>query len=277
MSTLTEVLTNQHDRIIERLQTSSAQWSSLMHHVTRVGQSANYLSAEKLWTFLVACGYAMAGETGVRRLSELLTDSQQTTPDHPRIWFEPMPISPREREGATHIDLALGTIARRSGTESGIELVPGAYSWICFCEMKWLSDISPKVTYDPHRNQLLRVIENALCFQRSGQYAERVHVTLVTPSVLRNGPVRSRLYQYKFEEYCVDPDQIMRELRESNLQTRSRDNWSYPPSVSQRVAQLSLHWVSYDKLFDNMPQSDIGAQLRGLWSRYGTFQRRNNL
>jgi len=68
------------------------------------------------------------------------------------------------------------------------------------------SDISISVTYDIHRNQLARVIENALCFQGSGKYAEKIHVTLVTPSIFRNAPLKSRLYQYKDELFENLPD-----------------------------------------------------------------------
>jgi hypothetical protein len=269
MSALNDILEKQHDRIGQYLHTSRKQWPRLVGLARRLAQPPSGESTESAWTFLAACGYAMAGDTGVRDLSGLLTGSQQTTPDHPRIWLEPMAISPREREGATRIDLALGTIARRTGTENGIELAPGACSWICFCEMKWLSDISPKVTYDLHRNQLQRVIENALCFQRSGQYAERVHVTLVTPSVFRSAPVKYLLYQRKFEEYNKDPPSIGRDLEASVLRKRSRTDWFYPSDLPQRIEKLRLRWVTYDKLFQNLPHSPVTTELKGLWNQYG--------
>jgi hypothetical protein len=42
-------------------------------------------------------------------------------------------------------------------------------SWVCFVAAKCLSDSSGDVTDDPLRNQLTRVIENALMFQASRQ------------------------------------------------------------------------------------------------------------
>ncbi len=85
---------------------------------------------------------------------------------------------------------------------SGIQLSDTDKSWICFCEMKWNSDISITVTYDLERNQLARVIENALCFQSDKhQYADEVTVTLVTPEMFYISKCKSRLFQYKYEEY----------------------------------------------------------------------------
>ena len=95
----------------------------------------------------------MAREQGVTMLTRALTGSNQREPPNPKIWFEVLPIPPRKREGQTHLDLALGTIAKREGTESGIELDDVESPWICFCEMKWHSDISYRVTHDIHRNQ----------------------------------------------------------------------------------------------------------------------------
>lgn len=60
----------------------------------------------------------------------------------------------------------------------GIQPAPGA-SWVCFCEMKWYSDLSTKVTHDLHRNQLAHVIENAVAFASAP--LDQVHVVLVTP------------------------------------------------------------------------------------------------
>ena len=85
------------------------------------------------------------------------------------------------------------------GTDGGIQAAQGA-SWVCFCEMKWYSDISGKVTHDIHRNQLARVIENAIAFASAP--LDRAHVALVTPASFRAS--RSRLYGYKFEEYERD-------------------------------------------------------------------------
>ncbi|MCB1088457.1 MAG: hypothetical protein KDM63_15570, partial [Verrucomicrobiae bacterium] len=62
--------------------------------------------------------------------------------------------------------------------------------------MKWYSDLSKNVTNDQHRNQLSRIIENAVVFQGKGALVERVTVTLVTPEIFVGTEPKSRLYHY---------------------------------------------------------------------------------
>jgi hypothetical protein len=166
MSSLAAALTNHYDEITEYLYIGYARWDDLVSCVERQERKpSDDFDDERIWTFLVGCGYAIAGEDGVATLTKILTDSDYEAPTNPKIWFEVLPIPPRKEEGETHLDLALGTIARRKGTESGIELENVESSWICFCEMKWYSDISYNVSYDQHRNQLIRVIETPCAFK----------------------------------------------------------------------------------------------------------------
>jgi hypothetical protein len=197
----------------------------------------------------------------VATLTKILTDSDYEAPTNPKIWFEVLPIPPRKKEGETHIDLALGTIARRSGTESGIELENAELSWVCFCEMKWYSDIAYNVSYDQHRNQLVRVIENALCFQSRDKFAEKIHVVLVTPKIFQQAPTKSRLYQYKYSEYDSDPSRIKRDLDMCQLGENDRVDWKYPPDIQDRISKLSLGWISYEALFESIPVSGISDEL----------------
>ena len=46
---------------------------------------------EQLWTFLAACGYAIAGNDGVRRLTEILAGTGLHQ-DNSMIWLEAMPL-----------------------------------------------------------------------------------------------------------------------------------------------------------------------------------------
>lgn len=230
---------------------------------------------EQLWTFLVGCGYAIAGEDGIAQLTRALTESNLGVPDNAKIWFEVLPVPPRKKEGETHLDLALGTIAVRVGTESGIRLDDVRSPWVCFCEMKWYADISVSVTYDVHRNQLARIMENAVCFQNSGRYADQVHVTLVTPSSFRNAQLKSRLYQYKFEEYKANPASFIADLEACALEKNEQPDWFYPPDLAERVTALSLSWVTYDELFErSLPRSQIAEELQKFWDQYGNYQGR---
>ncbi len=273
MSSLAEKLTNYHGKLTKYLYIGYARWDDLVARVRREEQkSSRDFTDEQIWTFLVACGYAIAGEQGIARLTEIVTGSHQKSPANPKIWFEVLPIPPRKGEGETHIDLALGTIAIRQGTESGIGLDDVESSWICFCEMKWYSDISISVTYDIHRNQLARVIENALCFQKPRKYAEKVYVTLVTPSIFRNAPLKSRLYQYKFREYNTNRTCLIDDLNACVLERNNQPDWSFPSDLSQRVKSLSLQWTTYDELFENLPDSAITEELKNFWRQYGNYQ-----
>lgn len=275
MNSLAEILMNRHDEITKYLYIGYARWDDLIKRVATQEQTSLYdFADEQIWTFLVGCGYAIAGEQGVAMLTNTLTGSNQRAPTNSKIWFEVLPIPPRKGEGKTHLDLALGTIARRKGTESGIKLDAAESSWICFCEMKWYSDISTSVTCDIHRNQLARVIENALCFQDSGKYGEEVYVTLVTPAIFRNATLKSRLYQYKFGEYSTNRTCLTDELNACILKKNNQPDWSYLPDLTQRVASLSLWWATYDRLFANLPDSAIAPELKNFWRQYGNYQGR---
>lgn len=275
MSSLAQGLKAHRDEITRYLYIGYAVWDDLIARVEgQEGKDSSDYDDEQVWTFLVGCGYAIAGEDGVARLTEALTGSTQKSPANPKIWFEVLPVSPRKGEGKTHLDLALGTIAVREGTESGIRLDDVGLPWVCFCEMKWYSDISVRVTCDVHRNQLARVTENALCFQTSGKYAEKVYVTPVTPATFRNARLKSRLYQYKFEEYDADRTCLMDDLEACVLEKNQQADWSFPRDLAQRVASLSLRWVTYDELFQNLPDSPIAAELTEFWRQYGDYQGR---
>lgn len=274
MNRLAEALKKNLDEINEYLYVGSADWDSLIQRIERQERGgSDDFDEEQVWTFLVGSAYAMGAEQGVARLTELLTGSCQRVPASPRIWFEVLPMPPRKAERNTHLDLALGTISAREGTDSGIELDDAESTWVCFCEMKWYSDISTSVKHDAHRNQLARVIENALCFQGGDKYVDNVHVTLVTPKTFRNAPRRSRLYQYKFDDYRV-PSQLMEDLEACTLEHRNQPDWSYPSDLAKRTENLSLHWTTYDELFENIPDSPLAEELTSFWRQYGNHQGR---
>jgi hypothetical protein len=270
MSSLAELLDVHRAAIEEYLRVGYVKWEKLIKRIAKQEAKLEHgFADEQVWTFLVGCGYAIAGKEGIRVLTKVLTGSEQTTPATPQIWFEALPIPPREDERNTHIDLALGTIAKRDETKSGIELDDIESSWVCFCEMKWYADIALDVTHDIYRNQLARVIENALCFQRfERRYTEKVYVTLVTPGRFKSPCVRSQLYQYKFEEYETKPlTYLLNDLKACNLDERHQPDWSYPDLIS-RIESLSLQWASYDELFEqHLPDSDIKSELYMFWKR----------
>ena len=245
------------------LQVGYAVWDDLVDRVEREEAAANRRQEtaqkrdfydEQIWSFLVGCAYALA-PSGPTQLAAQLIESRAVSPCT-AIWFEVQPCSPRSREGNTRVDLALGGIRRRPGTESGIEYDPALASWVALCECKWYSDIDTKVSYDKHRNQLLRVIENAVFFQSGGTRPERAHVVIVTPASFKKRKVKSRLYQYKFEEYKSDQNRIVEELEACCLETSK----SYP-DLRRALSNLELHWVTYQDLLRSAPESAIRSHL----------------
>lgn len=235
----------------------------------RVLSSTRPCVDEALWTFLAACGYARGGIDGVAKLTKILTGMDMPIVDDAKIWLEARPLPPRNREGNTNLDLAVGAVARRGTTKSGVELSTHASPWICFCEMKWKSDISGSVSNDAHRNQLIRVIENALCFENEGKYADRSFVTLVTPAIFKDVASDSRFhkeYQDKLRGYQSDYANILIDL-DSPLQKVNH----YPDDLAERLKTLTLRWVTFDDLFDNIPNSPISEGLKTFWKERSEY------
>ena len=212
MQSLAGLLKKNCCEITKRLYLSEGHWCDLLKRVRSCEGVERLCNDEQVWTFLAACGYAIDCK-GVEKLTKILTGLDLPQPEDAKIWMEVLPLPPRAREGNTNLDLALGTITCRGETTGGIKLGSQSSSWICFCEMKWYSDISTRTTHDIHRNQLARVIENALYFNDGARPSGCVYVALVTPKAFKNTNVKSRLYQYKFEEYEADRGHLLKDLK----------------------------------------------------------------
>lgn len=235
---------------------------------------------EVVWTFLLGVSYAASGWDGIRKLESLLSDATgDPTVQHP-IWLEALPMPPRNKEGNTNVDLAIGAIGPRAGKEGGIAYDPSLGSSVTFCEMKWYSDISKSVTHDQHRNQLSRVIENAVTFQGNDQFVKQVTVTLVTPQIFKDTEPKSRLYHYKLEEY-KNPEILLREWRRSyqRMPKRSHTDWKYPDDsqlLDILTNRFTLQHLSFEELFEKAPESAFTPHLQeflsaanGSQSRFG--------
>jgi hypothetical protein len=163
----------------------------------------------------------------------------------------------RSSEGNTKLDLAFGFVVQREGTDAGIAYGPSCpESWACFVEAKCLSDCSTAVSYHPLRNQLARVIENALCFQRGGEFPKKVFFTLLTPRLFlehRN----ARLYGYKMSEY-LNSELLIEDIERCCIPWRNQPAYSYP-NIQERVGALRLNWVCYEELLE--PQLGTGLDI----------------
>jgi hypothetical protein len=239
---------------LDALQCGWLNSSELDERIRRIERSSAPLVDEQVLTYLCAFGYAAAPQ-GPQALACAIVQDNALTYDG-KIWFEFLPLSPRNREGETHFDLALGDVRRRLPTRSGLEFNhPGARpSWIAAVEAKLRSDLSAHVRYDAFRNQLLRVIENAVTLRDStGQMPASVHVILLTPKVFKENP-RTRFYGCKFQEYCpngkVDPASVLADL--GRLQLSAAHNCD----IAARLSNVSLRWVTYEDLISRMPDAD---------------------
>ena len=270
MISLASLLEDHRDEICRTLQLiEDSYWTNrLLTLANRSPDGSGNFNDEATWTFLTACGYAICRTEGVTKLTALLTgNSDLKPPENSKIWLEFRPMTPRIGESRTHLDLAIGTIVQEAGTKGGIKLgLPNvSTSWICFCEMKWESDISPGVTNDPNRNQLVRVIESALYFQSNGDFADEVHVALVTPTVFRDRPFVFKNYKGKFKRYESDIANILEDLRNCTLKPRGHFN------AVERIEVLQLHWPTFDELFASIPDSAISDALKTFYQNYGAY------
>lgn len=270
---LSEILNNNREQIEKWLYLGYVKWETLIKRLDKKQDLNKPISDEQLWTFIMASGYAIAGKDGIAKLARLMTGNDQKINDDSQIWLEVLPLPPRKNEGSTHLDLALGAIKKRNGKKSGIEFDREAPSWICFGEMKWFSDISYDVTNDIERNQLIRVIENAVTFQADGKYPENVFITLITPEKFQESNIRSRLYHYKYKEYKSGVasrkahDLMFEEIKQCQLRPRK----TYPDEeiIQKRLTNLKLNWVSYEVLFRKLPDSNISEGLKKFWKTWG--------
>ena len=233
----------------------------LLLSLQRAEKTDGELYDEQLWTFLVAIGYSADGSAGVRALSKLLTGDEpflNTPTKNEKIWLEVLPTPPRKKEGCSNIDLALGTIRLRGKHAGGIELADkisgSAEPWACFCEMKWYSDISVRVRYDPRRNQLGRILENLAYMCPGG----KKYFVLVAPEKLLNDRSMPRFYHYKFNEYIADPANIAKDLDAVRLEQAD----SYPENIGDILARIKLRKVSYEKLFDSLPDTELRGPIQ---------------
>jgi hypothetical protein len=245
--------------------------AKLDDRINRIEQSAAPLVDEQVLTYLCAYGYAIA-PNGPQALARVLLQNDALIYDG-KIWFEFLPVSPRHQEGETHFDLALGDVQKRSRTHSGLEFTPPTTqpSWIAAIEAKLHSDLSALVTYDVFRNQLLRVIENAVTLRdATDNFPARVHVVLLTPKVFKDHP-QTRFYGCKFQEYCpngtVNPAAILADLDRLALPV------AHKCDMAERLSSLSLHWATYEDVIGKMPDGDFKTCLLRLVNRHGSLVR----
>lgn len=213
---------------------------------------------EEVWTFLVAKCVEHQLRLGDDTVYRMLVGSPFTESDN--IGLEVQPLGPRLKEGNTRLDMALGAIQKRTGTDSGIAFQQCATNieieTVCFVEAKFLSDLSTRVEHSPFRDQMTRIIENLLTFQPedgSFVFPQRTIFTLLTPSAFRQHP-HTRMYGFLFKEYVADlqtsQQVLIQRIRSTLEHLPFRDDYDWTSSViPKQLLGLQLRWVSYEDIF----------------------------
>jgi len=221
--------------------------------------------SEDYLTFILGCAYAINGNKGAYLLQKLLCEDKlplYLETGENLIWFQ---FSPYKGRSSPKIDLAFGNINRPDDeltdeTKSKIIYQPPKKSdgWICLVEMKILDDINIYSTDNPTFNQLSKYIRVATNIQKSGNFPITVHLTLCTPQLFRSQP-QSRLYGYKFLEYAspkINPEIIISDIPETINHENFYDDWTIP-DLNERLNTLNLHWISFEDILNNVPDSHI--------------------
>ncbi|GFO96265.1 hypothetical protein ig2599ANME_0454 [groundwater metagenome] len=270
---ITNGIQDNRNKIDLFLKVSQEKWRSRINHINGLKELKNI--PEDDLTFIFACAYAIEGQERILSLQQIISDQQihPSEKDVNLIWFKHSPYAVNKEEGRgrpsfSELDLAFGNIKPCIGTESYISYGPKDTSngWICFVEMKILTDIDVKSTDNPNYNQLAKYIKNALTIQKygrtvEGKYPSEVHVSLITPKRFIDNKF-SRLYGYKFEEYTSvnEINFIKRDIPNRINHENFNEDWLDPmqqPDIDKRLKNLKLHWIPYENLLDNIPDSNL--------------------
>lgn len=217
-------------------------------------------------------------ESKLNTLYQILTRKETDPKDIIKIGIEAQPLTHRKKEGNTYLDLAMGSIKKRGNTESGIELdTNNKEQDFVFCEAKWKSDLSVGVSKCSIRNQLQRVIENALIF--AGEtFKGNIFVTLITPELYKKHyelGLNTRFYSCKYFEYKENiRGTFLRELDlikklgviPFNDEKGEEKKSKFIERVEKNLNKLILNWVTFEELLSEI-SNDI---LKSEYKKYNT-------
>ena len=217
-------------------------------------------------------------ESKLNTLYQILTRKETDPKDIIKIGIEAQPLTHRKKEGNTYLDLAMGSIKKRGNTESGIELdTDNKEQDFVFCEAKWKSDLSVGVSKCSIRNQLQRVIENALIF--AGEtFKGNIFVTLITPEFYKKHyelGLNTRFYSCKYFEYKENiRGTFLRELDlikklgliPFNDEKGEEKKSKFIERVEKNLNKLILNWVTFEELLSEI-SNDI---LKSEYEKYNT-------
>ena len=89
MTPLAQLLEDNWREIKPRLRLGYVRKNDLVHRLEKWEDAASgEFGDEQVWTYLAACGYAIAGTDGVARLARILTGQTCTSPMIPRYGWK---------------------------------------------------------------------------------------------------------------------------------------------------------------------------------------------
>jgi hypothetical protein len=72
-------------------------------------------------------------------------------------------------------------------------------------------------------------------------------------------------------EYKNEPSRIAKDIGACPLTKRATNGWTYP-NMEERSQLLRLNWVTYEELFQQMPDSELRAPLTNFLQEHGTIE-----
>lgn len=139
-----------------------------------------------------------------------------------------------------------------------------------FLEAKWDSDISVGVKYCTIRNQLQRVIDNALYFSFNPESIDKIYVTLLTPKKYKDcyeEKLNSRFYGYKYGEYSSDSSIILRELEIIKSELPWKEEKNLDLLIQENIKKLTLNWVTFEELLEKISGNSIREEIEVVYKK----------
>lgn len=158
-----------------------------------------------------------------------------------------------------HYDIRIRRKGAPKEGKSWIDVVIEDEENLIFIEVKYLSDISSKTTFDFARNQIIRNVDVLL----ENANNKNPFFILLTPSVFKNDRYakHSKLYSYKIEEYSDQIQGIKNMKRDSGLS-----------SEKLKKIKGKIFWATFEEdilslLKDNNATKGIKSYLKMIFPR----------
>lgn len=121
-----------------------------------------------------------------------------------------------------------------------------------FLEAKYNSDLSVKTSHCVTRNQMDRVLENLLVFQREKNPPSKIVFTLLTPRIYKDIP-GTRIYSYKFKEYqelLYNDKKLLADKIRLSTYFEPAKQMEHNYRFEDILPNLELNWITFEDLIE---------------------------